>query len=241
MDAVILAAGRGRRLKENTDTIPKALIKIHGKPILYYQLEAIRKNKIKKVIIVVGYRGEKIRQYLRNNFKDIRIILVENEDYRDTNSAYSFYLAHPFIETEFYLHFNCDVLFSPELLRQLIHSPQKNIIILDEKIRLRDNMEQVLINRKNRIIHMQNTLLKGAIGKAAGIAKFHRDNIDWMVNRIVKYLKIGKRDMNFYAIIREAVKVRSFYVLKNNDPWLMEINTSGDLREAKKKLSTIPG
>ncbi len=60
MQAVILAAGQGTRLKTETDALPKAMIEIGGKPLLEYSLEALIQNGITDVIIVVGFRHETI-------------------------------------------------------------------------------------------------------------------------------------------------------------------------------------
>ena len=60
MQAIILAAGRGTRLKAKTDTLPKAMIEIAGKPLLEYSLQALIENGIADVIIVIGFRHETI-------------------------------------------------------------------------------------------------------------------------------------------------------------------------------------
>ena len=54
-DAIILAGGKGTRVKKFTKKNPKCLIEINGKPFLYYQLKYLKKNNIKNVVISVGY------------------------------------------------------------------------------------------------------------------------------------------------------------------------------------------
>ena len=71
MKAMILAAGLGSRLKKNTQRIPKALVKIGGYPILHYQLMALKKAGLNDLVIVIGYKGEMIKEYQKkyhNNF-----------------------------------------------------------------------------------------------------------------------------------------------------------------------------
>tara|TARA_B100000963_G_scaffold357105_2_gene378571 strand:+ start:377 stop:1096 length:720 start_codon:yes stop_codon:yes gene_type:complete len=63
MKALILAAGRGSRMKNLTDEMPKCLIKLKGKTLLEYQLEAIRKAKVKEIGIVTGYKKEKLKNF----------------------------------------------------------------------------------------------------------------------------------------------------------------------------------
>ncbi|KKQ79283.1 MAG: hypothetical protein UT03_C0063G0001, partial [Candidatus Moranbacteria bacterium GW2011_GWD2_38_7] len=62
MQIVILAAGRGTRMKDLTDNVPKPMLQINGKPILAYKLEALP-EEIDEVIFVVGYFGNQIQQY----------------------------------------------------------------------------------------------------------------------------------------------------------------------------------
>jgi len=68
--AVVLCGGQGTRIKEITkNNIPKALIKINGKPIIWYVVSALLKSGVKKIIFPVGFKGEKIDSYLKKEFK----------------------------------------------------------------------------------------------------------------------------------------------------------------------------
>lgn len=63
MQVVILAGGRGERLKPVTDTIPKPMISVNGKPFLHYQLERLRSSAFLDIVLLVGYRAEQVRDY----------------------------------------------------------------------------------------------------------------------------------------------------------------------------------
>ncbi len=63
LKAVILAGGRGERLKPITDSIPKPMVKIKGRPFLEHQLELLKKNKIGEILLCVGYRKDAIMDY----------------------------------------------------------------------------------------------------------------------------------------------------------------------------------
>jgi len=62
MPAVILAGGLATRLRPLTETIPKALIEVNGKPFLWHQLELLKRSGILRVVLLVGYLGEKIQE-----------------------------------------------------------------------------------------------------------------------------------------------------------------------------------
>ena len=72
MRAIILAAGRGRRMKELGDQIPKCLIKLQGKPLLEYQLSALRQAGITEIALVTGYKSEMFRDYDLAKFQNTR-------------------------------------------------------------------------------------------------------------------------------------------------------------------------
>ena len=77
-EAIILAGGKGTRVKKYTKKIPKCLININGKPFLYYQLEYLKKNNINNVIVSVGYLDSKIKSYVKNNIDFINVKIIND-------------------------------------------------------------------------------------------------------------------------------------------------------------------
>ncbi len=73
MKAIILAGGRGKRLRPVTDYVPKPLVPIKNIPILQWQLKYLKKNGISEVIICTGYKQEMIKDYLNNTKTGIKI------------------------------------------------------------------------------------------------------------------------------------------------------------------------
>ena len=65
-EIAILAGGLATRLKPVTETIPKSLIEVAGKPFIYHQLRLLQSKGIKKAVICAGYLGEQIKDYVRN-------------------------------------------------------------------------------------------------------------------------------------------------------------------------------
>jgi CTP:phosphocholine cytidylyltransferase-like protein len=99
MNAVILAAGMGTRLRPLTETIPKTLVPIKGKPMIERQIENLSSAGIRDITIVGGYLCEKL-SYLKTAYPRSSIEIIDNTDYAAYNNIYSLYLArHLLAET----------------------------------------------------------------------------------------------------------------------------------------------
>ncbi len=114
MKAVIFAAGLGTRLRPLTDTIPKPLIDIGGKPIIQRTIEALP-DSITEVVIVVGYKGDAIRGHFTNSERNIRF--VEQPELRGTYDALT--RAKSFLNDGAFIALNGDDLYDPEDLERL--------------------------------------------------------------------------------------------------------------------------
>ena len=232
--ALILAAGLGSRLLKQTEEKPKALVEINGKPILEYQLESLEKNGIKEVVIVIGYKGEKIKEFLKNKFKNLNIKFIENKNYASSNSSYSFWLAKDEIKNEPYIHLNCDIVFFADLIKKLIDSKYDNVIVVDKKVPHGKKREYVLLEG-DKIIEMNRDVVN-PIGQGTGIAKFSPENIKWLIEKIQKYIEDGDKNQTFYNFIREGIYFKNFYGLDSEDSFIKETNTLEELEEINKLL-----
>ena len=104
MQAIVMAAGMGSRLKNKTRNIPKALVKVKGRELLFYVLEFLKDSKINEIIIVGSYKFEKLWDLIERERKayEIEIKLVENKEYRKGNIL-SLLAALPYIRDDFVL------------------------------------------------------------------------------------------------------------------------------------------
>ncbi len=116
MRAVIFAAGLGTRLRPLTDTTPKPMIEVGGKPILQHTIEALPKA-VSEITIVVGYLSQTIRARFEN---DTHVRYVEQTELRGTYDALA--RAKPFLGTEPFLALNGDDLYAQEDLERLAAS-----------------------------------------------------------------------------------------------------------------------
>ena len=233
MKALILAAGLGSRLKENTKNKPKAMIQIDSKPIISHQIESLKYNKIYKIGVVLGYKKDVLKNYLLSNHQDIDFSFFSNDEYETSNSAYSFYKAYEFIKSDTYIHLNCDIIFSSELLKRIINSKYKNVIALSKNLKLKDNMEQVALDSDKKILKMDNINFNSATFKAYGLAKLSSESSNFIFKIIEEDIRRGDKKNNYYGIIRKAVLNLKYYGLDCNDDLLLEVNTLKDMEIVK--------
>ncbi len=99
MNAIILAAGMGTRLRPLTDKVPKALVKVNGEPMIERQIRYLKEIGIKEIIVVTGYLHEEFN-YLANKY-DVK--LVFNDKYDVYNNGYSLYLVREYLHNTYIL------------------------------------------------------------------------------------------------------------------------------------------
>ena len=114
MRAVILAAGRGGRLRDVTGTAPKCLARIGAATLIERQIEALRRAGVNDITVVAGHRLDQVRRVCGAG-----VHIVHNARFAATNSLYSLWLARDLLGDGFIV-LNCDVLFHQQLLDDLL-------------------------------------------------------------------------------------------------------------------------
>lgn len=110
--AIIMAAGRGERLRPVTDTVPKPMIPVNGVPMIVSILRALQRNGIDETVIVTGYLAEAFEP-LRKEFPGIR--LIHNPVWAECNNISSMYAAREFLPGSIVLDGD-QVIRNPEVL-----------------------------------------------------------------------------------------------------------------------------
>jgi NDP-sugar pyrophosphorylase family protein len=155
MKAMILAAGLGTRLRPLTDTTPKALIPIRGKPLLYYLIQRLKKAGVSEIIINVHHHGAQIIEYFKQNNFDVRIQISLEKTLLDTggglkNAAWFFNDNQPFI-----LH-NVDVLSSIDLVKMMEYHKGQNVLAT-VAVKQRDTPRQFLFDADDYLVGWTST------------------------------------------------------------------------------------
>ncbi len=132
MQAIILAAGMGRRLKELTKNNTKCMVKVNGVTLIERMLHQIERRDICRVIIVIGYEGEKLVEYIQGLDITLPIHYVVNTLYDKTNNIYSLALAQEYLKQDDTLLFESDLIFEDAVLDKLLDDPSDTLALVDK-------------------------------------------------------------------------------------------------------------
>ncbi len=181
MIGVILAAGRGSRLKNLSITKPKAFMNLYkSKNIIDYQISALRKINIKRIIIVVGYK----KNFFYKKFKkDKDISFLYNKNWKTTNVLKSFSLALNLLNDDF-IFVHADSIVELDLYNNLLGS--KFSILPFKKKKKYPAEDMKLYIKKNKIfLTKKNISNLNPKGEFLGIALFKKN----LINELKKKLK----------------------------------------------------
>jgi choline kinase len=170
MRGIILAAGKGSRLNGTAGESPKCLVKAGGVTLIERQIRALQRAGIDDIVAVIGCQAEQVRSACGND-----ITYVENAKYAQTNSMYSLWMARALLYEGFVV-LNCDVLFHPVLLDDLLTARHENALLLayrdDDQPPFGDEEMKVKV-RCGRVVQMSKRLdPEEADGENLGIVKF---------------------------------------------------------------------
>ena len=152
MQAVILAAGMGKRLGELTKNNTKCMVKINGISLINRLLEQLSKLSLNKIIIVIGYEGEKLKNYLGYSYKTIEIEYIENPIYNKSNNIYSLYLAKEKLLEDDTILIESDLIFEDSIFTLLEQSSYPNVAVVAKYESWMDGT-MVRIDNENNIIN----------------------------------------------------------------------------------------
>lgn len=251
MKCIILAAGAATRLRPLTDNLPKCLLPVGGKPILQRAIEQVAAAGIEQIGLVIGFQGDAIRKFVKQQFPSLRIRFIVNPKYESTNNAFSLLMAREFFSAgskekkpdSDLLLMDADIVFSPHLLPFFLGEGSPNRIAVrvagyhdEEEVRVKiDAFGHVLVIGKT-------TTLSDAYGESIGIEFFSSAAAQRLFETIEQRVRSGEGRREFYeasfqSMIDQgtrfaAVDVSSFPAI--------EIDTPEDLRAAEALVVTQP-
>lgn len=224
MQAVVLAAGEGTRMRPLTNDMPKPLLKIGGKALLDWIFEAMPKE-IDEVIIVVKYLSDKIKNYCGKNFHGRHIIYTEGSK---RGAAYSFLSTKPHLRDNRFLFIYGDEFPSPEDVKNCLRYPA-SILCWEVSdpwnhgvVNLRpdgiiDSIEEKPVSPKSNLISNGIMVLKKKIfnytpEKAGGAEYFFTDMVNKFVHDETVIAVISRQKIGGISTLADIERVEKFLI-----------------------------
>ena len=236
IQAVILAAGMGVRLKELNNGIPKGFISIEDdKPIIEHSIENLLACGIKDIIIVTGFMDE-YYENLRSRYS--QITTVRNEKFSETGTMYSLWCARNLIKQDCIL-LESDLIFEIRAIRELLNFPFKNSILISGNTGAGDEVYVEAEGDWVKKISKEKSYLNSVTGEFVGISRL---SFDFYMNLIQKAEEVFKSDLmisyDMDGFITFTEK-ESLGYLKIADLLWAEIDNGSQLERAKKLWKEI--
>ena len=229
--AIIVAGGKGLRLGRKTKNLPKPLIKIFGKPFLFYIIKFLLNNKIRNITILAGYKGDLIKKFINDNFKKQNIkTLIEKKELGTggalINNLKFFDKRFFYLNADSYLKIN----FAKLNINKLVNS-LKNIIFITKNINYKSNklLSNLRINKNNKINNSKINKSKMIKSMYAGISILDKKKLLSLNLHKDEFISFEK------DIIEKLIFKDELYGISINN-FFIDIGTKNNLKEANKNF-----
>ncbi|WP_437503508.1 NTP transferase domain-containing protein [Sorangium sp. So ce1099] len=229
MRAILLAAGRGRRLGRDA---PKCLVSIDGKTLLERHLVNLTESGVTDLTIVVGFRREMIEEALGSLRPRLKVELIHNPRFVH-GSIVSLHTAAERL-SQGGLWMDADVLYPAALLRRLVASPHENCLLVDA--RSKETGEEMMVGvRAGRVLKIARRVGNGwdVAGETVGFAKVGPEGGRVMQRLLEEEVSAGRLDQEYEAAMDRAFQEVPFGIERVDDlPWT-EIDFEEDIEKAR--------
>lgn len=208
MQAIILAAGMGKRLKELTKSNTKCMVRVNGVTLIERMLKQIEKQHLSRIVIVIGYEGQKLIDYIMTLDIQTPIVYVNNPVYDKTNNIYSLALAKDWLCKEDTLLFESDLIFEDAVIEALVKDPRDTLALVDKyeswmdgtcvKISQNDDIESFIPGKKFRYDEIKDYY------KTVNIYKFSRH---FSMTHYVPFLEAYQRALGENEYYEQVLRV----------------------------------
>lgn len=253
MQAIILAAGMGKRLGEFTSRNTKCMLKVNERRLIDRMLEQLSAYNLTRIVIVTGYEGKNLRDHVTLHHTELPIFFVDNPIFDKTNNIYSLWLARKELAEDDTILLESDVIFHDSVLRELVETPYHDCALVSHYETWMDGT-MVEIGESGDILNFipkiafkfSNTK---SYYKTVNIYKFSREFlVDHYLPFLDAYLRVLGENEYYEQVLRVITLIDRTYIKAlpvSGTDWY-EIDDIQDLRiaeilfaEPEKKLEKI--
>ena len=237
MIGVILAAGMAKRLRPLTDTKPKCLLRVGERTLLERTVDAMRMAGIQEFLVVTGYRGEMIRDFLTSHFSLLIFHFLDNTDYEHNNNIYSLWMACQKVRGSEFLLMDSDILCDPAAVVRIAQEQTSALAV--NRHELGEEEMKVVVDTDSRITEISKTCRpEDAMGESVGIEKIAADYSEALARELDQMiLQEGLIDI-FYerAFERLIPQGYTFKVVDTTHYFSYELDTPEDFQRAQELM-----
>ncbi len=236
MQAMMLAAGMGRRMKKYTQNHTKCMMEVGGETLLARAVTALVNAGIHKLVMVIGYEAKTLCDYIQTQNFPMEIEYVYNKDYASTNNIYSLYLARDYLEQDDTILLESDLIFEGKLIQDLVENQEKNIAVVAKYEQWMDGTMVLLDSKRNIVDFVDKTQFRyedvDDYYKTVNIYKFSKEfSKKQYIPFMEAYLKAYGTNQYYEQVLKILAHIKNSelkaYVLENEN-WY-EIDDAQDL------------
>ncbi|TXD46431.1 sugar phosphate nucleotidyltransferase [Polaribacter sp. IC073] len=237
--ALLLAAGTGSRLFPITKDAPKCLTLVSDTSILERLVANLKKQGFKRLVIVTGYKGDCIVDFLGSQTGDLSIEYIHNPLYKTTNNIYSLWMARNTINEPFVL-LESDLVLENSLLSQMMYPDRMAVAKMQPWL----NGTTVTINKDNLVTQFQPGTIENYTDiryKTVNIYSFSLSSWRAVSKKLNQYITEGSVNSYYEIVFSKLVAEKNLFleaISFDAQPWY-EIDTIADLAEAEKLFPLV--
>lgn len=245
MIGVVLAAGMAKRLRPLTDERPKCLLSVGSRTLLQRTFDAMIAAGISEFVVVTGYRGEMIREFLTKRYlspltsppSPLKIHFLHNADYAHNNNIYSLWMTRELVRGREFLLLDSDILFDPQIISRMLQEPGTALAL--NRHELGEEEIKVIVDSENRVTEISKVCsISDAIGESVGIEKMDAAYSEALFSELDRMIEgEGLIDI-FYerAFERLIPQGHLFHIVDTTDYFSIELDTVDDFNSARELI-----
>ena len=238
--AVILVAGREKKLAPLTDEMHQCLFNLGTSTVIEDMLDKLSRQGIKEVVLVVGHKAGTIHKRLGDKRGDQKISYVLNREYESTHVLYSLWLARQQLRTDFLL-IDGDIICEEELLEKAVNSSHQDLLAIDMNDQALDGKMTVKVLR-GRIrdigIRMKRNK-ESTYGRSIGIAKFSQGSAALFLREVDRLVEKGIKNAYYEEALANILPKTAFAVFDVSRYTWIEIDETVEFEKAKKIFGDV--
>ena len=234
-----MAAGMARRLRPLTDTMPKCLLEVGGRTLLERTVDAMRQAGISEFVVVTGYRGDMIRDFLVSLSHQGHLVFrfLHNADYEHNNNIYSLWMAGEVVRGKDFLLMDSDILCDPAAVVRIAQESTAALAV--NRHDCGEEEMKVVVDGDMRITEISKTCRPAdAMGESVGIEKITADYSEALYKELDQMILGEKLIDIFYerAFERLIPQGHTFRVVDTSSYFSYEIDTPEDYEHVKNQI-----